>query len=929
MKAGGTGATLDAATRGAEAVREAPGVSARAIVVTYVVVAALWIALSDRIVEFAFPSSTDMTIVSTLKGWGFIAVTGGLLAGLLYRHDVARARQSAELESRERRYRLLAEHSQDIIFRIALGPATTEYLSPAAERVLGYTAATFESDPGLFWRLIHPDDRAQVDPGADAWGDGQPVVVRMRHADGRWVWLEHRGTPVLGPLGDPVALDGVARDITRQRRAEATLVRVNRAQRTLSAANQALVRADAEAPLLRAICAAVIGEGGFPFAWVGYREDDDADTIRPVARAGPEDGYLDQIAVSWRGDAGAGGPAAIAVRERRPVIVRNIAADAPPSPWVEAALARGYSSTASFPLGRGDAVFGVLSIFSTEPDAFVPQEVALLEKLAADLSYGVDALRTRAAGAAAEAERRRLTTAIEQSAEAIVITDAAGAIEYVNPAFERVTGYPAMEAVGRDLRLLQSGDQSRAFYESMWQTLSDGRPWVGDMVNRRKDGSLFTQESVVSPVHDDTGTLTGYVAVQREVTREREAEAREQVHARERAQIAEALATLHPQATPEETADAVCHQIVKVPEARAAILLVFDPDGCATPLGAAATDGRILMRHRLSATRTDHLRSRAVEGPWVESWEASRSQPFSRAFQAMGIRALAYAPIRIEQAVVGLLEIGSAAADASVRLTERLPALVEFASIASAVLGPSISSRAQLSRSRERILAIIERGAFHPVFQPIVDLANRAVIGYEALTRFDDETPPDVQFRAAAAVGLGVELEVAALRAVLAAAIAPPAIPWLNVNASPAVILAGEPLRSLVADYPGHLVLEVTEHEMIDDYAAFRRAVSEIGPDVQIAVDDTGAGFASLRHIVELRPHIVKIDRSLVAGIDADPARQALLTGLRHFAESQGCSLIAEGIETAEELATLVALDVRSGQGYLLGRPEPLPIRIA
>ena len=160
---------------------------------------------------------------------------------------------------------------------------------------------------------------------------------------------------------------------------------------------------------------------------------------------------------------------------------------------------------------------------------------------------------------------------------------------------------------------------------------------------------------------------------------------------------------------------------------------------------------------------------------------------------------------------------GSAGSEASDRLTERLPALVEFASIASAVLGPSIATRAQLSRSRERIQAIIDEAAFHPVFQPIADLATLAVIGYEALTRFDDGMQPDAQFGAAAAVGLGVELEVAALRAALAAASALPAAPWLNVNASPAVVLAGEPLRSLVAGYPGRLVLEVTEHAVIND----------------------------------------------------------------------------------------------------------------
>lgn len=925
MEHGGTGAAVDVGASGAGTTRRPLALSARAIVLVYVVVAVLWIALSDQVVSLLFPPDAR-TLVETLKGAGFVAVTGGLLALLLQRHDALRVYQAAELERREHRFRLLTEHAPDIIFRVTLGPtAATEYLSPAIERVLGYPPSAFDGDPDLFRRLVHPDDRALVDPGAGAWRDGRPVLMRMRHADGRWIWLEQRGTPVLDAAGQPVAVEGVARDVTEQRRVEAALARMNRVLRTLSAANHALVRANEERSLLEAICRAVIDEGGFRFAWVGYCEDDEAGTIRPIAHAGHEAGYLDEVAISWHDDDHGRGPTGVAARERRPAISREIAADPAMTPWVEAARARGYASSAGFPLSRDGEVFGVLTIYAAEPDTFGPEEVALLEELAADLSYGVAALRTRAAGAAAEAARRRLATAIEQSAESVVMTDAAARIEYVNPAFERVSGYTAAEVRGQNPRLLQSGRQTRAFYEAMWQTLTDGRPWVGDLVNRRKDGSLYTESAIISPIRDASGTTTSYVAVQREVTREREAEARDQVRARERAQIAEALATLHPQATPEETADAVCQQIVQLPEARSAVLLAFDPDGRATPLGAAAAERPVLERQRLSGARTEYLRSRAVQGPWVESWEASRGQPFSRAFQAIGIRALAYAPIRIEQAVVGLLEVGSAGSDASGRLTERLPALVEFASIASAVLGPSISSRAQLSRSRERVQAIIDGAAFHPVFQPIVDLASLAVIGYEALTRFDDGMQPDAQFGAAAAVGLGVELEVAALRAALAAATALPAVPWLNVNASPAVVLAGEPLRSLVAGYPGHLVLEVTEHAVISDYTAFREAVGALGPDVQIAVDDAGAGFASLRHIVELRPHIVKIDRSLVAGIDADPARQALLAGLRHFAESQQCSLIAEGIETEAELAALVALDVRSGQGYLLGRPAPFP----
>lgn len=113
----------------------------------------------------------------------------------------------------------------------------------------------------------------------------------------------------------------------------------------------------------------------------------------------------------------------------------------------------------------------------------------------------------------------------------------------------------------------------------------------------------------------------------------------------------------------------------------------------------------------------------------------------------------------------------------------------------------------------------------------------------------------------------------------------------------------------------------MTEHNKVDDYDAVRRAMAQIGDRVQLAVDDAGAGFASLRHILELRPAMVKLDRSLIAGIDADPARQALVAGMVHFAGRLQFTLLAEGVETAADQATLLALGVSRAQGYLFGRP--------
>ena len=148
----------------------------------------------------------------------------------------------------------------------------------------------------------------------------------------------------------------------------------------------------------------------------------------------------------------------------------------------------------------------------------------------------------------------------------------------------------------------------------------------------------------------------------------------------------------------------------------------------------------------------------------------------------------------------------------------------------------------------------------------------------------------------------------------------PPAA-YLSLNASPALILAGG-LGPLLAPVTRPVILEVTEHVAIEDYDAIRAALVKLGPDIRLAVDDAGAGFASFRHILELEPDFVKVDIGLVRNVDTEPSRQALIAGLGYFAVKGGIHLIAEGIETREELESLRALGVPFGQGFLLGVPR-------
>jgi len=250
-----------------------------------------------------------------------------------------------------------------------------------------------------------------------------------------------------------------------------------------------------------------------------------------------------------------------------------------------------------------------------------------------------------------------------------------------------------------------------------------------------------------------------------------------------------------------------------------------------------------------------------------------------------------------------------------------MPVMLEYGALASALVGPRLIERGTLVLRRRRLERVVEEGAFHPVFQPIVDLRTLEVAGYEALSRFRDGTRPDERFTEAAALGVSDRLELACIEAAVREAHALPAGAWLSVNASPGIIWRRSELAALLDEADRPVVLEVTETAPIDDYAAFRESLEAIGRD--LAVDDAGAGYASLRHIVELQPTFVKVDMTLVRDVDRDTSRQALIVALDHFALRADLTLIAEGIETDAERATLVDLGIELGQGYLFGRPGP------
>jgi EAL domain-containing protein (putative c-di-GMP-specific phosphodiesterase class I) len=313
-----------------------------------------------------------------------------------------------------------------------------------------------------------------------------------------------------------------------------------------------------------------------------------------------------------------------------------------------------------------------------------------------------------------------------------------------------------------------------------------------------------------------------------------------------------------------------------------------------------------------------------LSGPWIENWyPRPEDGTYGAQMTATGLRSVAYAPVHGPTSLVGLMMMGTTQAAAAESIGDQFPALLSFAAIAGALLGPAQERHNQKAAARAEIEAIIAEDAFQPVFQPVVELATGRIVGYEALTRFADGVTPIERFSDASSLGIGMELELACARRSLEAAVDLPEGAWIGVNTSPGILLHGNELAAILGTTPRDIVLEITEHAAVPDYAALHEAIADLGRGVRVAVDDAGAGYAGLQRILELRADLVKLDIVLVRGVDSDPARQALVAGMVHFARRTDSRLLAEGIESDAEAKTLLDLGVEFGQGYLFGHPAP------
>jgi diguanylate cyclase (GGDEF)-like protein len=596
--------------------------------------------------------------------------------------------------------------------------------------------------------------------------------------------------------------------------------RTTRAFKALSAGNRTILREDDEGSLLRAMCDVAVAKAGYRLAFVNYAQKDDRKSVASMACAGMDDGFIDTLELTWADTERGQGTVGTAIRTGAHCIVRSIANDPRFQPWRDEALKRGYGSIVSFPLTVEEGVLGTFTLIAAEEDAFDDDELALLDELAADLSFGISGLRSR--HRRNEAERQVKRTATHDMLTGL--PNAAGLLARLPQEISAAgTGNQALAVLVVHLSRLQD----------VYDSLGYG---PGNAIVREVAGRLRT-------VSDCGGSLA-------RISPEDFAVLLPKTDARRAAMIAERIS-------------AVFRAAVKAGD----VQVDFQAALGASYYPGHGDDADLLLRRASIAAR-----------------DAAR-------------KGMSYLPYQ--------------------GVTER-------------------ESPARLAIAAELRVAVEQRSlVLH--YQPKLDLRTNRISGCEALVRWPHRQrgmiSPGEFIPIAEQTGLihdmtylVLELAASQQRTWRSAGNGMPIAVNLSVRNlhDPGLLQRVDELRATWGLPPESLEFEITESALMEEPAVAKAAIAGLrATGSKIYIDDFGTGYSSLSYLVSLPVHSLKVDRSFVAGMTKSREAHSLVTSVVSMAHALALRVVAEGVETSDELEQLRCMGCDEAQGYYIGRPVP------
>jgi diguanylate cyclase (GGDEF)-like protein/PAS domain S-box-containing protein len=838
-----------------------------------------------------------------------------------------------------------AEREDKLVWGFDARSGCIRYANAFALSIYGYSLEQLQSDSNLWTRIIDASDRERIRAILSGQSSfNQNFDIRIKRPDGSPRWIRYRARFIDSDAHPCVELEGV--DITTREHLEAALSRSHRALRVIQDCEHVICEAANENALLEGICG-VVTASGYQLAWVGVLTEDHG--IVPVGLAERHQAYYEALRAPLQ--AGGKGTSAIAeaLENRRPAVANYFSSDMQPTPWREEAMRLGFHSKLVLPMYEGKRALGVINVYACEPDAFDAQEVALLAGLAQRLTNSVQSHRHRSGRQVAETALHLRELALDCSANGIIIWSTVGpeyAIEYVNPAFERITGYSADEVIGRNSRFLLGEDQGQTGLKQVKKALAERRESQILVQNTHKNGSQLWTDLHIAPVKNGYGKTTHFVAAMNDVTALKQYESKLQRMA--------------------------SHDILTGLPNRALL-----QDRLEQAIAAAARHGTSLW-----VAFADLDRFKVVNDTMGHQTGDALLKIISERLQSSVRESDTVARLGGDEFVLVLPECGAAGINATDVIQRIMDAVAEPLTIhgnnyfVSCSLGiaaypddgldaTTLMAHADVAmyRAKEQgrntfqfytssmndqamgrlrieneLRQAIERNELVLHYQPQLELKTGKITGVEALLRWKHPTmgmmPPATFISLAEETGLIIPigfwvLETACKQAKI----------WhdmgyaglrMAVNLSARQFLQTA-LVGTIKDIiqrsrfsPNCLEVELTESSVMTDIERSLVTLEDLKLlGIQLAVDDFGTGYSSLAYLKRFPIDTLKIDRSFVRDIATDRQDASIVSSIVSLAHKLKLKVVAEGVETASQVEILRQQACDEIQGYHFCKPLP------
>jgi len=907
------------------------------IILVYAIFGGLWVSLSDLFVYLHGGETPQDAGLSMLKGLCFVAVSSFLLYAVM-----GRTLRKAIVE-RDILHEKLRNWNLDANDIVLLLDSQGRILEPndRAVAAYGYSAREFAAKT-LMDLLVSAEGFEERWKSLMENGALRADVVHRR-SDGSTFPVEFSAR--LFDVSGKMFVHTVIRDISLRQAAEKQLVNLKDAYAALSQTNECISGCSSREELFQQTCEIAIRYTRLKLAWIGII-DRTNEIVVPLAKAGQAIEYARDLQISVDSNSPLSkGAAGQAILGRRPVIINDLWKSDGFEPWTERLASYGIQSWAAYPLFQDGQVTAALVLYADDPKFFTNELARLFGEMADDLSLALDRMAQASKQRELEAELQRLKKAVEQSPVTVVISDVTGAIQYVNPAFTSTSGYSAEEVLGKNPRILKSGETRPEAYAAMWRSLAHGEPWAGQFHNKRKDGSLYWEEAVISPVRDSQGMITHFIAVKQDVTARREAEARARFLA-----FHDPLTELPNRLVARNEMNEAIRR-ADYTGGKAALLFI-DVDNFKRvndSLGHGVGDHLLqeLVQRLTTCMREEDTLTRVSGDEFLVVAPGLHKADVVEGIAGRIRRALS-APLKVDEIEIPTtVSIGASVYPDDGVSFEELHRQADLAMYCAKREGRDtfrIYNKSMEADAHEYVLTVnglrkaLERGEFVLHYQPQVHLETGEVVAVESLVRWNHPelglVPPAKFIPIAEDSGLIVEIGNWIIREAcrqgaewhrmglsglrVATNLSAVQLRRGGVNQIVSACLAESNLR------PEALELELTESALIHDNAGVAAQLKQLRSlGVRIALDDFGTGYSNFIYLKQFELDRLKIDQSFIRNITSNSGDVAIVRSIVQLARNFGLETVAEGVETEEVLKVVRRAGCDHVQGYFLARPMP------